>query len=78
MINQSGYFGFRRKRWIQLSGSKNTQYGQTTDLAEIWSPTWEGLTSLVEWIAGGQSDFKSWTMLFAFYFMVMFYGQIVG
>ena len=49
MISQSGYFGFRRKHWIQLSGSKNSQHGQTIDLSEIWSPTWEGqtLSSLV-------------------------------
>ena len=44
MISRSSYFGFLRKHWMQLSGSKNSQRGLTTGSAQIWSPTWEAQT----------------------------------
>ena len=49
MINRSVYFGFRCK---QLSGFENSQRGQMTSSAEIWSHTLEVRRRLVEWTAG--------------------------
>ena len=58
MISRSRYFGFRRKHLI-LFGSKNSQRGQTTDFAEIWSPTWEGQTSS-GWVNSTADTFIFW------------------
>ena len=52
MISLSSYFGFRRKHWIQMYGSKNSQRGHATGSAEIWSPIREGQASLVELTVG--------------------------
>ena len=73
MINRSGYFGLRRKQWIQLSWSKNTQRRQATGSAEIWPPTWEGQTSLVELTAGWHSDQGKSTSIK--HFANFFYGK---
>ena len=58
MIGRSDFFSFRRKRWIQLSGSKNSQRGQMAEILPT-PATCEGQMSLVEWAAGWQEFIPS-------------------